>query len=235
MSKHSQYSRVVAGGLPLSGVLRDVSLSRALDTADASTFESSAHEYVSGMIDGTLSASGVFKDTIDTDSLQGDQDLYVTVGLGSTSEGDDVFMLRGHNTALTRTATIGDVVQVSLDLQLSGPNPFLHGHLLLDHDASDTTAHEAGSVDNTAASADGLLIYCHIRSVTGATAAVLDVQESANGSTWSTIESFSALATVGAVRAVRRVHAGSIARYLRGRLTAGSGGTLEATISAHRL
>ena len=109
----------------LSPYLNDFSFPREVDTAETSTFGATYKTYVTGLVDATISAGGVW------DGAAGAADATLTAGLGTSA----AFEYRGNSAAvgtdnpkytgtalLTKyeiTAGIGDAVAFSAEWQLS--------------------------------------------------------------------------------------------------------------------
>ena len=58
--RHGKNVRVFVDEFDFSSYFNDVTASTTVETAETSTFGSSAKEYISGLKDGTVSLSGMF-------------------------------------------------------------------------------------------------------------------------------------------------------------------------------
>ena len=106
-----------------SAYLDDVSLPRSIETAETTTFGSSAKSYITGLTDATISLSGKFDATADA-TLAGVVGLASTLSFeygpaGSTGgfvkyEGECIM------TSYDIGATVGDAVTASVELQVTG-------------------------------------------------------------------------------------------------------------------
>ena len=74
---------------------------------------------------------------------------------------------------------------------------------------------EMSEHDNSAQTTDGAVFYLHITSLTldGATNVIVSIEDSADGESWATLQSFTAVTAAPAVE--RKVKTGTIRRYLR--------------------
>ena len=106
-----------------SAYLDDVSLPRSIETAETTTFGSSAKSYITGLTDATISLWGKFDATADA-TLAGVVGLAATLSFeygpaGSTGgfvkyEGECIM------TSYDIGATVGDAVTASVELQVTG-------------------------------------------------------------------------------------------------------------------
>lgn len=107
----------------LSAYLDDVSFPRSIETAETTTFGSSAKSYITGLTDATISLSGKFDATADG-YLAGVVGQAATLSFeygpaGSTGgnvkyEGECIL------TSYEVGATVGDAVTASVELQVTG-------------------------------------------------------------------------------------------------------------------
>ena len=107
----------------LSSFIEDIGFPRSIETAETTTFGSSAKTYITGLTDATISISGKF------DSVS---DGYLTSVLGQTATIAWVYGPAGSTAGLVKyngsaimtsyevSATVGDVVTANFELQVTG-------------------------------------------------------------------------------------------------------------------
>jgi len=107
----------------ISNTLTDVSFPQSVDTAETSTFGSSAKSYVVGLTDSTLSVSGNFDATVDAHlaAIVGKAD---SVSFEYGPEGSTAGMVKYTGEALLtsyeKSGAVGDVVSYSAEFQVTG-------------------------------------------------------------------------------------------------------------------
>lgn len=111
-----------AGSLTdISAYTTDVSLARAADTAEVSTFGDNAKEYIAGLTDATFTASGIFDPTVDVvlDAAVGVQRSF-QYGPQGTTGGNIKYTGECICTSYDPPATMGDAVKWSASFQVTG-------------------------------------------------------------------------------------------------------------------
>ena len=113
-----------AGSLTdISNTLTDVSFQQSEDTAETSTFGSSAKSYVVGLTDSTLSVSGNFDATVDA-HLAGILGQAASVSFEYGPEGSTAGYVKytgeAYLTSYEKSGAIGDVVSYSAEFQVTG-------------------------------------------------------------------------------------------------------------------
>jgi hypothetical protein len=107
----------------ISNTLTDVSFPQSVDTAETSTFGSSAKSYVVGLTDSTLSISGNFDATVDA-HLAGILGQAASVSFEYGPEGSTAGYVKYTGEALMtsyeKSGAIGDVVSYSAEFQVTG-------------------------------------------------------------------------------------------------------------------
>ena len=107
----------------LSSYLEDVSFPRSIDTAETSTFGSSAKSYIVGLTDATISLSGKFDATADG-YLAGVVGQAATLsfeyGPAGSTGGNVKYTGECIMTSYEVGATVGDAVTASVELQVTG-------------------------------------------------------------------------------------------------------------------
>jgi hypothetical protein len=113
-----------AGSLTdISNTLTDVGFPQTVDTAETSTFGSSAKSYVVGLSDSSLSISGNFDATVDT-HLAGVLGQAATLSFEYGPEGSTNGFVKYTGecilTSYEKSGAIGDVVSYSAEFQVTG-------------------------------------------------------------------------------------------------------------------
>ena len=106
-----------------SAYLEDISFPRSVETAETTTFGSSAKSYITGLTDATVSLSGKFDATADA-TLAGvvGQAASLSFEYGPAGSGSGLVKYSGEAimTSYEVGATVGDVVTASVELQVTG-------------------------------------------------------------------------------------------------------------------
>jgi hypothetical protein len=113
-----------AGSLTdISNTLTDVGFPQTVDTAETSTFGTSAKSYVVGLTDSSLSVSGNFDATVDA-HLAGILGQSASVSFEYGPEGSTAGFVKYTGEALMtsyeKSGAIGDVVSYSAEFQVTG-------------------------------------------------------------------------------------------------------------------
>ena len=107
----------------LSSYIEDIGFPRSIETAETTSFGSAAKTYITGLTDATISISGRFDSTADG---------YLTSVLGQTTTIAWVYGPAGNTSGYVKysgsaimtsyevSATVGDVVTASFELQVTG-------------------------------------------------------------------------------------------------------------------
>ena len=107
----------------ISDTLTDVSFPQSVDTAETSSFGSSAKSYVVGLSDSTLSVAGNFDATVDA-HLAGILGQAASVSFEYGPEGSTNGFVKytgeAYLTSYEKSGAIGDVVTYSAEFQVTG-------------------------------------------------------------------------------------------------------------------
>lgn len=111
----------------ISNVLTDVGFPQTVETAETTSFGSSAKTYIVGLSDATVSLSGNFDATVDA-HLAGILGQSATVsfeyfpeGEGAAGTGALKYSGEAILTSYEKSGAVGDVVTFSAELQVTGP------------------------------------------------------------------------------------------------------------------
>ena len=226
---HGKSALVLQNEFDLSSYFNDVSISRSIETAETTAFGASAKAYIVGLIDGTLSLSGMFDgaaNAIDaeiTDVLGVNAGAVISASVsGVTTIGTRMISTTGKLTSYEVTAPVGDVVSANAEFQADDG---IGNAVSLAALAAITTTTTGTSVDNAASSANGGFATLHVTANTMNAATVCKVQHSSDNSTWADLQAFTSVpsTTVTAER-IKVANGTTVNRYLRAVATpAGAG------------
>lgn len=114
----------------ISAYAEDISFSQSLETAETTTFGSSAKSYLTGLSDATISVSGKFDATLDAtiNALQGALSAGTTASVswayrannGAVATSNPEYQGEALITSYEVSASVGDVITFSLELQVTG-------------------------------------------------------------------------------------------------------------------
>lgn len=107
----------------ISNTLTDVSFPQTVETAETTSFGSSAKTYIVGLTDSTISASGNFDATVDA-HLGGILGQSATVSFEYGPEGSTTGQVKYSGEAILtsyeKSGAVGDVVTYSAEFQVTG-------------------------------------------------------------------------------------------------------------------
>lgn len=215
---HGKSANAYLNGLDLTGYGRSITISRDVDTAEASTFGDDDKVYVPGLRDATASMELLLDATLDGSvnavAGAGTRPVWSFYPMGDTV-GLTGYGLQADATGYEVTAEIGDVVQASLEMQSSVGAELLVSHHAL---AQRTTSGTATVIDNGAATTGGGRGYLHATAVNGTV--TVKVQDSADNTTYADLLTLGTLTAPGGFRTTL---AGTVRRYTRLVYTATAG------------
>jgi|TARA_R100000479_G_scaffold93933_1_gene46390 hypothetical protein len=227
---HGKDAVVLLDNTNLSTTLTDVAVSLTADVNETSTFSSSAKSFISGLTDGTATASGYFT----TSSPDSNTEYLAQLGSsGSAFSIAPIGYTRGNpatlgkviETSYDRSADVAGVVAVAVAFQFSDDS--FDGKSLVAPAAFTTTSTET-SVDFGAAGTNGGGAVLHVTAASG-TSPTLDakIQTSADNASFSDYITFSQKTAVGSEY---KTSTSNPARYARAVLTIG-GSTPSFTVA----
>ena len=112
----------------ISDTVNDVTVSRAIETGETTSFGNSSKTYIVGLADATISVSGSFDTTVDThltaliDAQIAGTNLSASFEAGPQGTASSSVKYTGEClvTSYEVNPTVGDVVTYSLELQVTG-------------------------------------------------------------------------------------------------------------------
>jgi hypothetical protein len=235
--KHGKDADALVGKYDLSAYFNEMSSSQSIETAETTTFGSSAKTYITGLNDGTISFSGLFDGSANAvaavfeDIIANDSTPVITISYdGGLVLGGSCVLAQGKQTAYDITVPVSDVVALSGEFQVTGG---LRNGIILAGAVSATTTTNGTSVDNTASTALGATSNLHVTANTMNNSTVIKVQHSADNSTWADLITFT---SVGATTTTSQTATatGTVNRYLRYQVTPAGTGSITFSISLSR-
>ncbi len=207
---HSKNSRICFGSSALAAYLTGVTTSSVAETADATPLDATDKTYVSGLLDSTISCSGLFEPLWDTPSVAtfgAATNSPVSVAPDGFATSKPVFVVAGRQVTYEVTGAVGAVVAANMNIQ--GDGKFDVGVSLAD--LTEVTAGGNGTAHTDAAgTSNGAVATLHVPACSGTL--IVKVQHSTNNSTWTDLVTF---ATATAATSQRVEVAGTVNRYLR--------------------
>ena len=216
---HGKTTQILHGVFDLSSFMNSGQVSRSAETSETTSFGSTAKTYIVGLVDGSLSASGMFDgsasavDDILSSSIGSDTLSPVTFAIDGTTLGNRVSLLQAKATKYDVSSPVGDVVSVSYDAQADGGvDQGVSLAALTSVSASTTTT----SHDNAASSTNGGMAQLHVTANTRSSTSVIKVQHSSDNSTWADLATFATVPiTTKTSERLAVAAATTVNRYLR--------------------
>ena len=236
-NRHGRDTKVLLGKYDISAYLNEATPSMSIDTAETSTFGSSAKTYITGMNDGTVSLNGLFDgdaaaiSAVFEDIINNDLTPVITIAYdGGLTAGRDCTLATGKQTSYEIGAPVADVVSLSGELQVTGG---LRQGIILASGAQSASTISTG-IDNAALTTLGATANLHVTANTRNTATIIKVQHSVDNSTYVDLISFTSVGST-VITSETLTASGTVNRYLRANttLTAGTG-SITFTISTAR-
>ena len=236
--RHGKNVLVFIDQYDFSTYFNDLTASANVDTAETSAFGTSAKTYVLGLMDGTISLSGMYEST----DLTGTDQYFASV-LGAAAKQKVIVALEGHtlgtravvmqadDTSYEVAGSIGDLVKTSIEFQSSQG---VDNGVILSSGSAVTATGNGTSVDNAVATTNGGVAYLSIPTNTRNGNVTVKVQQSADNSTFTDLATFTVIPS--STKTSERVEVtGTISRYLRVNYTvAGSTGSATPTVAFAR-
>ena len=236
--RHGKDTKVLVGQFDLSAYINEANPSMSLETAETSTFGTSAKTYITGQNDGTISFSGffdgdanaiaeVFENIIATDATP-----VITIAYdGGYARGNRASLAQGKQTSYEVSAPVSDVVSLNGEFQVTGG---LRQGVLLIANVTDSSSTNQNEVDNATSTSIGATANLHVTANTRNANSVIKVQHSADKVTWADLITFT---TVSATTTTSQslTASGTVNRYLRVTSTLSAGtGSITYTVALSR-
>jgi hypothetical protein len=234
--RHGKRTAVLLNGTNMSPFLNEATTTQEIETAETTTFGEQDKTYIVGLADGTISTSGLFDGTAgaSNDVLTGlvaTEDNTFTVLPEGAIAGARSIIANGQMTSYEISSPVGDVVAISAEVQADGG--LFHG-VALNGLQVVAASGVTGSVDNSVATGGGVLANVHVTANTRDGNTTIKVQDSADGSTWADLVTFTTV-SASATGGESITSTGTVNRYLRAEHTiAGSSGSVTYHVSVAR-
>jgi hypothetical protein len=236
---NANQTKVLYGANALAAYLRSVTPNASIEMLDVTSLDDSAKTFIPGLRDYTMSVEGMFDtatgagsiwDAITT-PINAGSIVPATVAQAGFATGNSVWMLPSRTITYEVTSSVADVVGFSMSLGAGQPASV--GVSLCDLSAVTATG-TGSSVDNSSSSSNGFIAHLHVTEVSGTTPSMTAIiQHSTNGSTWSTLGTFTAV-TSSTSQIITGT--GTVNRYLRANFTiSGTSPSFTTQISLARL
>lgn len=222
MAINSQYTEIWIGAYDLSGSNNGCDVAITAPTLDTTAFGDTGKTWILDTAEGTISHAGYF------DTGTGTQESELYTGLSTATTIGAVFgsnqtlpigyvLPSAYNRSMNITAATGSVIAASGEW---GNVAILRGGVAYNGSISATGG--GSSIDVASAGSAGGYAYVFVQSITGtATSATIDIESSANDSTWAS----EGTATFSAVGVQAVTMSGTVDRYLRINCTSLGGAT----------
>lgn len=234
--RHGKKTAVLLNGTDMSPFLNEATSTQEIETAETTTFGDQDKTYIVGLADGTISTSGLFdssagaSDAVLSGLIAAEDNTFTVLPEGLTA-GTRSILANGQMTSYEISSPVADVVSISAEVQADGG---LYSGVALNGLAVVSASGVSASIDHGAATSNGVLANLHVTANDRDGAATIKVQDSADGSTWADLVTFtnvSASATVGE----SITSTGTVNRYLRAEHTlAGASGSVTFHVSVAR-
>ncbi len=218
---HGKATVVLGDDVALTGYLTQHTASKTVQIVDVTTYGSDDRVFLAGVEEGALSINGLF----DAAASASDVELHsalgastgkiLTVGYGGLTIGNRTAMLQARETSYNINGSVQDAVRLAATFQADGG---IDRGVALHDLTAETGTGNYSSVDNTASTANGSLAHLHVSAFTG-TDCTIKVQHSTDDAIWSDLITFT---TVSGVTQERSTSAGTVNRYVRAAITAGT-------------
>lgn len=211
--QHGKGASTLVGAYDLSAFLNNYDAAATADTAEVTTFGSSAKSYIAGQRDATISLSGFFDgSTAAVDEVLsaalGSSAVITLAASGAGTIGSRAQLAQALSTNYSITAPVADAVTISAEAQVSGG---MASGVILANLTARTATGNTTAVDNTASTANGVAATIHLTAFTG-TNITVKVQHSADNSSWVDLVTFTQLTAIGSEY---KTASGTVNRYLR--------------------
>lgn len=234
--RHGKKTAVLLNGTDMSPFLNEATTTQEIETSETTTFGQQDKTYVVGLSDGTISTSGLFDSTAGASDavLSGiiaEEDNTFTVLPEGAVAGSRSIIANGQLTSYEISSPVADVVAISAEVQADGG---LFSGVALNGLEIVSASGVSGSIDNGAATSNGVLANLHVTANDRDDDTTIKVQDSADGETWADLITFTAV-SASATGGESITSTGTVNRYLRAEHTLdGASGSVTFHVSVAR-
>lgn len=209
--QHGKSATVLANEFDVSAYNNALSFSGSRAVSDVSPFGVDDKTYIAGQADGTFNLAGNWNDDAAADlelaTNLGQTVVYSACPAGAATLGNTAFLWQPDvQDSYVINMPVNDAIRVNHGGACVSR---FAGRLL--HTLSAASVGNGTSVDDTAQTTDGGVGHLHVTAFTG-TNITVTIEDSANDSTWATLQAFTTATGVGSERIEP---AGTVERYLR--------------------
>lgn len=235
--RHGKNTALYYNGANLTSYFNEASVSQDIETAETTVFGQDAKTYITGLKDGTVSASGMF------DGTEGAVDSVLSSVIGATNAdivtlapdgavaGRRSYSLKARETSYEISSPVGDVVSVSLEVQADGG---VGRGIILAANSSVSTSGQESAQDEAAATANGATAFLHVTANSRNGATVFKVEHSTDNVSFVDLATFSSV-SASAIGGQSVAVTGSVYRYVRANYApGGSSGSVTYTMALAR-
>jgi hypothetical protein len=215
---NSNQTTMLYGTNALAAYLRTVSPSASVEMLDVTTLADTAKAFTPGLEDFTLSIDGLFDTATSagsiwaniTNAINAGSIVATSVAPTGFAVGNSVWVLPARTINYEVSSAVADVVGFSMSFGAGSPANV--GVSLTDL-TTFTSSGNGATVDNSSATSNGAIAVLHCTASSGTTpASTFTIQHSTNGSTWTTLQAFTAI--TGTTSEVITI-TGTVNRYAR--------------------
>jgi hypothetical protein len=215
---NSNQTTMLYGTNALAAYLRTVSPSASVEMLDVTTLADTAKAFTPGLEDFTLSIDGLFDTTTSagsiwaniTNAINAGSIVATSVAPTGFAVGNSVWVLPARTINYEVSSAVADVVGFSMSFGAGSP---ANVGVSLSDLTTFTSSGNGATVDNSSATSNGAIAVLHCTASSGTTpSATFTIQHSTNGSTWTTLQAFTAI--TGTTSEVITI-TGTVNRYAR--------------------
>lgn len=251
MAIHGKDTTVLYNATDLSSYFNDINLNNTVETNQCTAFGASAHSYIVGTQDGTVSASGYWDGSSATTV---DKILFDTLGNQSSDDtvtdghlmalnktqayADNVRISRVDTTNYSVNSAIADVVSISVDFQSSDGIDIAQLVLPSTVDANPSGSTFTGTaVDGVASSSTGAIAQMHVLSNAISASTTVKIRHStASGGTYTDLITFTTVGSTAKVSERKSLASGTtINRYFQVTVASSGSGSINLAVGIKRL
>jgi hypothetical protein len=213
-AQHGKSTSVLFDEFDLSGFFNQSNGSRQIQAVNTTTFGNDDKVYIAGVESGSISVQGIYDgadDQVDEilDASIGSEAIVTVCPQGAGVLGNRALMMKAEHASYQIRSTANDAVRIVAGGTADG-GVRTAGEVLQPLEA-ETTTFNGTSVDSGASSAVGGVGHLHVTAFSG-TSGTVEIEHSANDSTFANLIVFSNVTAVGAQRSTVT---GTVNQYLR--------------------
>ena len=211
---HGKGTGVLFDEFDLSAFFNQSNASRQIQAVNTTTFGKDDKVYLAGVESGSLSVQGIYDGAagavdVVLDASIGTEAIVTVCPQGLATLGNKALMMKAEHASYQIRSTANDAVRIVAGGTADG-GVRTAGEVVQPLEA-ETGVFNGTSVNSGASSAFGGVGHLHVTAFSG-TSGTVEIEHSANDSTWANLIVFSAVTAVGAQRSIVT---GTVDQYLR--------------------